>query len=182
MNVTTKASPQISNYRMLVYGRALHPELFDLQARRIDRHGDYESEIWLFPGGHVVRMSSGENVMSETVVESGDHLPEAGLIHALPCLGEKDYEMDKPHGRIGFVTSAQTETVAENIYSATLHEMREFVRETGAISHEWETVDGRICLSAVDIQKYRKELHVQSYHLLGTNGFVLRTQSMFDLR
>ena len=33
--------------RLMLYRRPLHPELFDLQERRLDRHGDYEIESWL---------------------------------------------------------------------------------------------------------------------------------------
>ena len=40
------------------------------------------------------------------MLESGDHLPETGLVHALPCIGEKDYELEAG-GRIGEVVSVQ---------------------------------------------------------------------------
>lgn len=181
MSVSASKSLNVQALRLMVYSRALHPELFDLQARRTDRHGEYEVEMWATPGGHAVRFQFAGQTMTETVIERGDHLPETGLVHALPCLGEKDYEMPTP-GKIGFVTTIQTETLSDNLYNATLREMQDFARETGAISHLWTDEQGVPCLTILDAQKYRREFHIQSYHLYGNSGVVLRTQSIFECR
>lgn len=164
----------------MVYNRALHPELFNLQARRIDRHGDYEAENWVTPAGHVVRFSYGGEVLSEAVIDNADHLPETGLIHALPCIGEKEFEYE-PQGKIGYVTTIQTEALTNNLYGATLREMKDFARETGSLAHAYNDSDGVACLSVLDTQKYKREFHMQSYHLLGVSGLVLRTQSIFEI-
>lgn len=179
MNIGHK-SPNTQVLRMMIYRRALHPELFDLQARRTDRHGEYEAENWVVPGGHTVRFQYNRQVLTETVLDNADHLPETGLVHALPCLGEKDYEME-PEGSLGFVTTIQTETLTDNLYLATLREMQDFTHETGALSHEWPDATGVPCLTVLDTQKYKREFHIQSYHLLGASGVVLRTQSIFEI-
>ncbi|MEE9403516.1 MAG: DUF2617 family protein [Algisphaera sp.] len=166
-------------FRMMLYRRALHPELFELSSRRGDRHGEYEVESWISPAGHVVRFSVDGQQLTETVVDSGDHLPETGLAHALPCLGEKEFELE-PEGRLGYCITLQTETLTENLYQSTLREMDVFAREVGALSHRWETAAGAN-LSLVDAQKYKREYHIQSYHLIAVNGTVLRTQSIFEI-
>ncbi|MFP4145267.1 MAG: DUF2617 family protein [Phycisphaeraceae bacterium] len=177
MSIGHKSNTQVA--RLMVYRRPLHPELFELEGRRTDRHGDYEVENWIAAGGHVVRFQVAGQTFTETVLENSDHLPETGLVHALPCLGEKDYEHD-PDGRIGYVTTIQTESLTDNLYLATLREMQDFARETGALAHEFDG-DGIPCLSVLDTQKYRREYHVQSYHLMGASGLVLRTQSIFEI-
>jgi hypothetical protein len=60
--------------------------------------------------------------------------------------------------------------------------MREFAAETNALSHEWTDDDGLNCMSLLDVQKYKREFHIQSYHLVGNSGLVLRTQSIFEVR
>lgn len=181
MSVSNKVN-NTQVFRMLVYRRPLHPELFEMNSRAIYRHGDYEAEGWVIPYGHVMRFQVGNDVVTEALVENGDHLPESGLFYALPCIGEKDYEMGNPDGsRVGYVTSLQTETLTDNLYQSTYREMREFALESGSQFHEWMDSDGQACMSVMDTQKYRKEFHVQSYHLLGTNGTVLRTQSIFEV-
>lgn len=178
MNIGHKSS-NTQVFRLMLYRRALHPELFDLQGRRVHRHGDYEVECWVTTAGHVVRFQHEGRSLTETVIENGDHLPELGLIHALPCLGEKDYELE-PEGTIGYVTTVQTESLTDNLYMATLREMRDFVIETSALTCEWLDAEGVACLSLIDSQRYKHEFHVQSYHLLGSTGVVLRTQSIFE--
>ncbi|QQE10511.1 DUF2617 family protein [Planctomycetota bacterium] len=178
------ASPKTSSaqvYRMMLYNRPMHPELFDLAARRIERHGDYEVEAWITSIGHTVRFQYEDQVMTELVVDRGDHLPENGLLHAIPCVGEKDYEREAEESTIGFMTTVQTESLTENLFMASLREMQDFANETGAICREWTAHNGIPCLSVLDTQKYRKEFHFQSYHLLGGCCNILRTQSIFEI-
>ena len=165
----------------MVYRRALHPELFALQERRSFRHSDYEVECWISPASHCVRFQFDGETMNEVVIENGDHLPELGLAHALPCLGEKDFELE-PINRLAYVTTVQTELLTENLFMATYREMRDFAKETNALAYEWRDEDGVVSLSMLDMQKYKREFHIQSYHLLGPTGFVLRTQSIFEVR
>jgi hypothetical protein len=164
----------------MLYRRPLHPELFSLEGRRVDHHGEYEVENWIAARGHVVRFQLGEQVLTEAVIENGDHLPETGLVYALPCIGEKEYDMDQ-EGRLRYVTTLQTESLTDNLFMATYREMQEFARETGSLSHQREGEDGSLYLSLLDTQKYKRELHVQSYHLMGNTGLVLRTQSIFEV-
>jgi len=169
-------------FRLMAYQRALHPELFDLQVRQSQRLENYEFECWLMPAGHVVRFQAQGQALTETVIERGDHLPEKGLVHALPCIGEKEYERQpQPQDKIGYVTTVQTETLTENLYMATYREMCDFAHDAGAMAHRWTDKDGVLCLSLLDTQKYKRELHVQSYHLTGVTGLVLRTQSIFEV-
>jgi len=179
MSVSHKSS-NTQIFRLMVYRRALHPELFELQTRRVQAHGEYEAETWVMPAGHVIRFQVDGQVLSETVIEGGDHLPETGLVYALPCLGEKDYEME-PSGRIGYVTTIQTESLTDNLYAATYREMLDFADETESLCHEWIDEEGNANLSLLDAQKYKREFHLQSYHLLGPTGTILRTQSIFEV-
>lgn len=179
MSVSHKSS-NVQLLRLILYRRPLHPELFALESRRTDRHGEYEVESWICASGHVVRFQIDGQTLTETVIDGGDHLPETGLVHALPCIGEKDFELTD-EDRLNYVTTIQTETLTDNLYNATLAEMRDFVRETGALSHNWQAEDGSQCLSVLDAQKYKREFHIQSYHLLGSSGTILRTQSIFEI-
>lgn len=179
LNVSHKSSNS-QVFRLMLYQRAVHPELVDLQGRRQHRQDNYEAEYWILPCGHVARFQVGDQLLTEAVLERGDHLPENGLVYALPCLGEKEYEHE-PTGKIGYVTTIQTETLNENLYMATYREMSDFAKEVGALSHAWTATDGAPCLSLLDVQRYRKEFHVQSYHLAGATGLVLRTQSIFEV-
>jgi hypothetical protein len=170
--------------RMMLYRRPLHPELFNLESRRSIQHGGYEVEQWVVRGGHIVRFQIPGQSLTEVVIEAGDHLPETGLVHALPAFGEKEYEMAGPgqnEGPLGFCTTIQTETLTDNLYQSTYREMVDFARETGSQTLSYNDADGGPCLSLIDAQKYRREYHIQAYHLHAGTGLVLRTQSIFEI-
>lgn len=179
MTINSKSSIALIP-KLMLYKRPLHPELFSFKARRVDRHGDYEVETWLVNGGHVVRFILDGQSLVEAVLEGNDHLPESNLAHALPCLGEKEYEYEG-EGRVTYFTTLQTESLTENLYLATYREMKDFASEVGALQFEQQTPAGPN-LFVLDTQKYRNEFHVQGYHLTASNGNVLRTQSVFEIR
>ena len=180
MSVSHKSS-NTGIFRLMVYSRALHPELFEVRKRCSYRHGDdYEVEAWVTSAGHVVRFQANGNCLTETVLVEGDHLPETGLVQALPCLGEKEFEMP-PEDGLKYVTTLQTESLIDNLYAATFHELNTLSVESDAMAYEWKDDDGSPCLTVLDVEKYKKEFHIQSYHLQGTSNTVLRTQSIFEI-
>ncbi len=166
-------------FRLMLYQRALHPELFGIQDRRTIEQPAYELEAWLMPGGHAMRFQAGGQCVTEVVTDQDLQLPERGLLHTLPCIGEKEHD-ENVEDAVRFVAAVQTENLSDNLYSATMAEMRDFGIETGAMSYEWTDEDG-VNLSVLDIQRYKGEIHAQSYHLLAPGGFVLRTQSIFEI-
>ncbi len=171
----------LQTYQVSLYQRALHPELFNLQGRRVIRHGDYEFESWLMPGEHVLRFERDGWCACELVSDRDSGLPQAGIVDTFYCAGEHEYEHRfKPQSTV-YMSNVQTEQLSDNIYLATLDEMRDHASQEDALSFEWEDEGGK-CLSVLDVQRYSKEVHAQSYHLLARGGVVLRTQSIFELR
>jgi len=179
MSLSNK-SPGIQVFRLMVYQRALHPELFRIQDRRTLRTADYEMEAWVMPGGHALRFQARGQCLTEVVTDQEVQLPERGLLHALPCIGEKEFEEDIAD-TVRFVSAVQTENLSDNLYQATYDEMRDFAEESGAMVHAWSNPGGGQNLSVFDLQRFKGELHSQSYHLIASGGFVLRTQSIFEL-
>ncbi len=150
-----------------------------MKGRRTLSHGDYEFESWIMPGAHMMRFQLDGVCATEVVTFQETGLPERGLVAAAPCAGEKDYE----HGfseKLNYMATVQTETLPENLYGATYKELTEFGREAGAMLHEWNDVDGGKCASILDVQRFRKEIHAQAYHMLAQGGLVLRTQTIFE--
>ena len=152
--MSTGVSYKSSNaqlFRLMIYNRPLHPELFELQNRNNYRTSDYEVENWLIPAGHAVRFQVGDFSITEAVLESGDHLPENGLLHALPCVGEKDFNFSpNEHSPLSYVTAIQTEALTDNLYNATFNEMVDFASEAEALSFRWHDEDGADCLSVLE--------------------------------
>lgn len=169
----------LQTYQVALYQRALHPELFTLRDRRTLRHADYEFEAWLMPAGHVLRFERGGSCVCELVTEREEGLPEVERVEAFFAAGEHEYERCFKALGINYMTNVQTEQLSENIYLATLDEMRQHAVEMDALAFEWEDDEGH-CLSIVDVQRFSREVHAQCYHLLARGGVVVRTQSIFE--
>lgn len=178
MNTAAK-SANLQAYRLILYRRALHPELLPVKGRRTLSHGDYEFEAWVMPGSHLMRFQHDGVCATEVVTAQEIGLPERGLVAAIPCAGEKDHEHPFSE-KLNYLTTVQTEQLPENLYSATYRELVDFAEEREALTHFWKDPDGGACASILDIQRFRREIHAQSYHLLAQGGVVLRTQTIFE--
>ncbi|TVQ30878.1 MAG: DUF2617 family protein [Phycisphaeraceae bacterium] len=178
MNAPTK-SANLQAYRLILYRRALHPELFSVKGRRALQYGDYELESWIMPGSHLMRFQFDGACATELVTSQEAGLPERGLVAALPCAGEKDHEQPFTE-KLNYMTTVQTEQLPDNLYAATYRELIEFGEESEALMHLWKDIDGGLCASILDVQRFRREIHAQSYHLIAQGGVVLRTQTIFE--
>jgi hypothetical protein len=177
---TPSRVPSLQNYHMLAFRKALHPEFFGIEGRQRVQHGEYETEAWIFHGGHSVRFQLNGFCVSEVVVEHIDQIPDRGLIAALPCAGERDFE-EKVAENIVYMTTMQTETLSDHLYLGTYKEMMQHARENNSLFSAWTDAAGKPNLSLVDVQHFRNEAHIQGYHLRSDCGLVLRTQSMIQI-
>ena len=178
MNTSLKLAT-LQAYRLLVYRRALHPELFDIKGQRRISHGEYDFEAWIMPGAHCMRFQHDGQCGTELVTYQDANLPERGLETTIPCAGEKDHEQELSES-INFMATVQTETLPQNLYESTYRELVEFGEESEALMQLWTEPDGGLSASILDIQRFRREVHAQSYHLIANSGLVLRTQTIFE--
>lgn len=172
-------SVSLQSYRVVLFRRALHPELFHVKDRRVITHGRYSFECWIMPGNHLLRFQLGNTCATEVVTDLDIGSVERTAITTLPCAGEREHE-ETVADTIGYATNVQTEQLPDSLYRATYDELIEFGRESDALIHEWPAPDGGRNASILDVQRYKGEVHAQSYHLTSQGGLVLRTQSLFE--
>lgn len=178
MSQHTKAT-SLQSYQSVLYGRALHPELFVLKDRKVFKTREYEFEAWIMNGGHMLRFEHKTMCACELVTDQEGSLPDSGVLAAALCAGERDFEHRFPRDGVAYLTTVQTETLSENLFAATFDEMVSFAAEVNGMCSIWEDGAGR-CLSLIDIQRYPQEIHAQAYHLQAHGGVVVRTQTIFE--
>lgn len=169
----------LQTYQVALYQRALHPELFNLQGRRVIQHRDYEFEAWLMPAGHVLRFERNGACLCEVVSDREEGLPQLETVETFLAAGEHEFERAFKAMGVNYMTNVQTEQLSENIFLATLDEMRQHASDQDALAFEWEDDAGH-CLSIVDVQRFSAEVHAQTFHLLARGGVVVRTQTIFE--
>lgn len=169
-------------FQMLVYRKALHPELFTIKARRQIFHGAYEHESWVMQAGHVMRFRFGSFSVCELLIAQDGNLPVDGAVTAFPVAGEHDFEHEFKQEKVKYITSVQTETLTDTLYASTYDEMTGFAKETNAVVTAWTDSDGGRNLSMLEIQYLNREVNAQSYHLIAHGGIVIRSQTIFEHR
>jgi hypothetical protein len=115
------------------------------------------------------------------VTDQEDDLPDTGVVAAFFCAGERDFDKVFKKDGVSYITTVQTETLSENLYLNTYEEMLAFAADCDGLVHRWDD-DAGPCLSLMDLQRFSKEVHAQSYHLVAQCGLVLRTQTIFEHR
>lgn len=179
IRTATTAPSALQTYQSVIYNRGIHPELFDIRDRRTVLHGRYAFEAWALPGRHVLIFEFGGHTLTELVTDQERGLPDSGVVEAFLCAGEREMEREFEDMGIGYMTSAQTEQLGENLYHATYEELDELARETRALAYRW-TDEAGTCMSIIDTQRFAREVHIQAYHMIAREGLVLRTQTIFE--
>src|SRR5688572_15849279 len=154
---------------LLLYQRTLHPELFKiLGSERVSRRA-YDADIWLVEGGHVISLTAGKNSFSEVVVTNHEPLADRGLLHSIPCRGERNHEMTAGEN-IRYMISTQEEQLTQTLYDATKHEIQTYALKRELMYGETPaTQESGASLSVLDIERRSHELLVQSFHLFDEN-------------
>ncbi len=180
-----KSPINLQAYRLILYKRALHPELFNVKSRLALSHNAYEFEGWVMPGSHVMRFQFGGECAVELITDMEDGIPDRGIVTAVPCAGERDHDHSFG-GKIKYCTTVQTEQLAESLYRASYQELTaESVeasksKDRESVMHTWTDEDGGKCASIMIVERLRNYVHADAYHLIANGGVVLRSQTLFE--
>jgi hypothetical protein len=107
--------PRVADLVFQLYGRPLHPELFDILAvRRIQRE-DYELTLRITRTGHVVSWENRDVYLTEVAAASEQELPERRRLLSYRLRGEHNANLACAHG-IHYQSSFQVEALAPDIF------------------------------------------------------------------
>jgi len=166
---------------LLLYQKALHPELFKILASEQVSRRAYEADIWLVEGGHVVTLTADKNTFAEVIVTNHEPLTDRGLLQSIPCRGEKYHEMTAG-GNIRYMISTQEEQLMQTLYDATKHEIQSYAGKRELMTAETPaTQETGATFSVLDIERRSHELLVQSFHLFDETQMVIKTQAIIEV-
>jgi hypothetical protein len=174
-------------HQVLLYDRALHPEILPVRTKRIVKSRAYELEARLMHGSHALCFStipdspdSPAHQACELFTDKVRNLPTPGLLSAFLAAGEHEFDHTFPVSRVTYMLSVQTEHLAANLYADVYREMLDLAKEESPLLVEWADDAGRN-LSMISTQRQQDQVHAQAYHLLAAQGLVIRTQSIFEM-
>ena len=177
-----KTNLAVGELSFLLYQRPLHPELFNIYAKRHLKTENYEAIVWATGCSHVLSVFVKDVCLTELISDPQQPLPKRGLVERFKFRGQTNHKCTLSRG-LSYMTDFQVEKVSRNIYKQTLLDIEKFSRNRGLFvkfpSQERPDMES---FSYIDFESRRNELHINAFHAYPEDMTILKTQSLFDFR
>ena len=172
---------RVSDLKLVVYRRPLHPELFCIhESRHIERPA-YQADIWIMGLSHVVAVQSGGRCVTEVTTDDVDVLPQNGLVTSFQFRGERDHLEEFDDG-MRYILSTQVERMSPNLYHASHRDLMNYASSRGLLVRFEDWADSELVpFTFVDYEMRNRELHVQAFHAFPADCTLLKTQSIIEV-
>jgi hypothetical protein len=173
--------PKVAELVFQLYGRSLHPELFEVHNGRIVERGGYRANVQITSAGHVITWQYQDTILTEVAAAANHPLPERRRLmsHRLKGAGCDELEC-----RIGikYKTQFSLEPVGKEDFWAYQRELTQAGTRKGLL-HCFEA-SGRFGLGAmsyVNLESRDRSLRVQTFHTFPDDYAIVKSQSLFVL-
>lgn len=173
--------PKVAELVFQLYGRALHPELFEIFETRRVRRGEQEARIDITSAGHVVTWCHGGLTLTEVATSAHHPLPERRRLMAYRLKGQRTDHMEC-RGGVRYEMSFQLESVSTDFFWTFQKELACESLSHG-IYHKFDS-SGRFALGAVsylNLELRNRSLMVQAFHTFPDDCAIVKSQSLFQL-
>ena len=172
--------PRVSDLVFQVYGRPLHPELFDILATRRVRREDYELTVWITRTRHVISWENADVYLSEVAAAGDQPLPEKRRLLSHRLRSEHSDTLACAHG-VNYQTTFQVEVLPPEQF---LHVHDEIVSDGGkrGLLHNFHP-HHRLALAPlgfVSVEARPGCLFLSSFHTFPGEYTVIKTQSLIE--
>ncbi len=172
--------PKVAELVFQLYGRVLHPELFEIRAQRAIERGTYSATIAITTAGHLVTWRKDGLTLTEVATSMTQPLPQKRRLLSHRIAGERSDRMECRGGAC-YQTCFQLETVQPEVFWGFQQELVEAGSKRGLL-HRFEST-GRVALGAlswIDVETRPRSLIVQAFHTFPDDMAIVKSQSVFD--
>ena len=173
--------PKVAELVFQLYGRPLHPELFQVYESRSVTRDRYQAKIDITSAGHVVTWRSGGMTLTEVAAAAQHPLPEKRRLMSYALRGQRSDRMDC-RGGVHYEMSFQLEPVDPEVFWTFQQELAADGRRNG-LFHKFDA-SGRISLGAlsyINVEVRTRKLLVQAFHTFPDDYAIVKSQSMIVL-
>lgn len=173
--------PKVAELVCQLFGRSVHPELFDFYQTRSYQRGQYVATVSITSTGHLVTWKVGDLLLTEVATSAHVRLPEKRRLMSHRIRGQRDDYLEC-HGGIRYNTSFSLEPVsAEKLRSYQTELSLQSTRN--GLLHHFET-SGRFDIGAISymhVDCRDKSFRVRAFHTFPDDSAVVRIESAFQL-
>ena len=173
--------PKIAELVFQLFGRPLHPELFQVQATRTVERGDYRATVDITGAGHTVTWRYQGLTLTEVCTSASQPLPQKRRLLSYKLKGERNDQFEC-RGGVTYQMSFQLESVEPEVFWNVQQELQHEGQMRGLL-HRF-TSSGRMALGAlsyVHVETRNRSLLVQAFHTFPDDYAIVKSQSIFQL-
>ena len=175
------ARPKVAELTFQLFGRPLHPELFQvLQTCTIERE-KYAAKIDITSAGHVVTWRSGGLTLTEVAVSANHPLPKTRRLLGYALKGHRTDRVDC-RGGASYQMNFLLEPTDPEVFWTYQQELTVDGQRQGLFYRFGSS--GRVALGAlsyINFQARRRSFLVQAFHTFPDDYAVVKSQSLFQL-
>ena len=174
--------PKIADLNFHLYGRSIHPELFDPCAFRLIERENYRLRLNVTSDGHLIVFESDAVVLSEVAASALHPLPSQLQIISQPIEGVRS-EQKLVRERIDYQCEFQLDVVPPKTFFSIAQQLDKN-EECEGLVHRFQS-SGRMAFGAVsyiNIQAYRNHIQLKTFHTFPDSCAIVKSQSEFRLQ
>lgn len=173
--------PKVAELVFRLYGRPLHPELFEVYSSRQVKRGGYEARIEITSTGHVMTWRYAGLTLTEVVTSARRPLPERRRLMSYRLKGHR-HDRVECRGGIRYEVGFQLEPVEPEVFWTYQEELTRDGQRQGMF-HKFDS-SGRIALGAIsyiNVQTRSRSLMIQAFHTFPDDYAVVKSQSLIEI-
>jgi hypothetical protein len=173
--------PKVAELTFQLYGRPLHPELFQVFETCTIERRPYTAKIDITSAGHVVTWRYAGLTLTEVAASAHHPLPK---MRRLLSYGLKGQRTDRVECRGGasYQMSFQLEPTDPEVFWTFQRELAGLGQQQGML-HRFDA-SGRIALGAlsyINLEARSRSLLIQAFHTFPDDYAIVKSQSLFQL-
>ena len=173
--------PRVAELVFQLYGRPLHPELFEVCQSRTVKRGPYEARIDITSAGHLVTWRYGGLTLTEVAASAHHPMPRQRRLLSYRLKGHRN-DCVNCRGGVCYQVSFQLEPAEPEVFWAFQEELAQD-GQPGGMLHKFDS-SGRMALGAlsyINVESRNRNLLVQAFHTFPDDYAIVKSQSMFQL-
>ncbi len=173
--------PKVAELVLQLYGRPLHPELFEVYKTRTVERGDYAAKIDIISAGHVVTWRRGGLTLTEVCTSAHHPLPERRRLMWHRLKGQRD-DIAECRGGIRYKVNFALEPIDPDVFWTFQEELANDTRRRGML-HKFDS-SGRMALGAIsyiNVETRTRTMLVQAFHTFPDDYAIVKSQSLFQI-
>jgi hypothetical protein len=172
--------PRVSDLIFRLYGRPVHPELFEILAARKVQRENYELNVWITRTGHVLSWSNPHFQLTEVAAAQDQPLPESRRLLHHRIRGEHTDNLNLLHG-ISYQSSFQVEVLPPEIFVHVHDEIVADGAKRGLLYHFNSSCRMALTpLGFISVEARPGCLLLSSFHTFPDEHTVVKTQTLIE--